>query len=147
MAAQSLILAEHGKIEEGDDILQMYVYFDPRSLDALCDETEQDNISDLESFFYGGAELVSELLKRSSFEDSPRLSLVNITRVLATVGALLPGNFLEPLLDWSDAAVRSIDEFEAENALVKQTYRDEGKSDRYYDVLRELFRKHSNGNP
>lgn len=86
LAADSLVGA--GADEQG---LPMFLYFDPAALDALT--IEQEMIDDTgpeydwdaasDSFFYGGIGIVRDNIANWTSGDDCRLSLVNVTALLA----------------------------------------------------------------
>ncbi|VWX52977.1 hypothetical protein [Novosphingobium sp. 9U] len=125
--------------------LQMFIYFDPNALSPLTNRPDDSVSVDAESFFYGGADVIAEYLRLFEPGTSPRLSMVNVTSMLAAFDAALPVGYLAALSSWT----REVDELEYGNvdyaiARLKEARRHGLKSEAYKLALTELIET-SNG--
>jgi hypothetical protein len=94
MAARELAKNPRGfDIENGlaDDLLSMFIYFDPAALHPLTLHVPPRLVPDLDqaanSFFYGGIGVVQENMARWTSGMVPRISLINVTAMVGSVVA------------------------------------------------------------
>lgn len=134
--------------KSGDEApLQMFLYFDPTALEPLSSRPDDIPSADAESFFYGGAGVIADYLKLFQPGASPRLSMVNVTSLLASLARHLPAGFISALSAWANQVDELVyGQIDYAVANVKEARRQGLGSQAYRDALIELH-KASNGNP
>jgi len=89
MAASTLVKHPKGFDGPSDDLLAMFLFFDPAALNPLTLHLPPSVLPDMDeaanSFFYGGIGVVRENLVKWTSGSVPRLSLINLTAMIDLV--------------------------------------------------------------